>query len=295
MVIALALFDGDERLTSAESLRHISAALAGFSQPRMQAVLGLPRIAIGPTAKAGERGRIYLRETLGRIIDGQRHRATWLGGLVAALEEKFGPADGRRLAIDNALTFYLAGHETTANALSWTLYLLARQPELQEALAEEARAARDAADWPTPGLAARLPRLHAALQESLRLYPPAPRFDRQARAALRIGDHDVQPGDLVSIWPWLVHRNRQWWDDPDAFQPDRFLSGERHRFQYLPFGAGPRICVGSQFAIVEALAILAQWLASWRFVDVGAAVRPSGLVTLRPAPGVRLRVEARPI
>lgn len=292
-VIALALFGSDDRLTSSESLGHIAAALEGFSQPRMQALLGLPRVPIGRRAKAGERGRIYLRDTLGQIIDQQRLGSTWLGGLVTALEDSFGAVDGRRLAIDNALTFYLAGHETTANALSWTLYLLSRQPELQETLAAEARAALSKADWPTAGITARLPRLHAALQESLRLYPPAPRFDRQARAALRIGDHDVRPGDLVSIWPWLVHRNRQRWDDPDAFRADRFLSGERHRFQYIPFGAGPRICVGAQFAMIEALTILATWLAEWRFLSIGAAVKVSGLVTLRPSPGVTLKLVRR--
>lgn len=295
LVIALALFGGDERLVSAESLRHIGAALDGFSQPRMQALFGLPMIPIGARARAGARGQRYLRETLGRIVDERRGGAgeDWLAGLVAALEEKFGPAEGRKLAIDNALTFYLAGHETTANTLAWTLYLLACQPELQDELAEEARAALGASDWGEAGLTARLPRLHAALQESLRLYPPAPRFDRQARSAVAIGDRDVQPGDIVSIWPWLMHRHRKWWNDPDAFMADRFLAGERHRFQYIPFGGGPRICVGAQFATVEALTILAHWLAGWRFTDVDPAVRASGLVTLRPAPGVVLRTQVR--
>jgi cytochrome P450 len=252
-------------------------------------------IPIGARARAGARGQRYLRETVGRIVD--EHRAgrgdDWLAGLVAALDEKFGPIDGRRLAIDNALTFYLAGHETTANTLAWTLYLLARQPELQDAVAAEARSALESPDWAKPGLSARLPRLHAVLQESLRLYPPAPRFDRQARAPVRIGDRDVRTGDIVSIWPWLMHRHRKWWDDPDAFRADRFLGGERHRFQYLPFGGGPRICVGAQFATIEALTLLARWLAEWRFTGADPAVRTSGLVTLRPAPGVVLKTQRR--
>jgi cytochrome P450 len=103
----------------------------------------------------------------------------------------------------------------------------------------------------------------------------------------------VAPGDIVSIWPWLIHRHRLLWDDADAFLADRFAGGgnERHRFQYLPFGGGPRLCVGARFAIVEALTILAHWLSRWRFEPIpGRQVRPSGMVTLRPAGGLPLRV-----
>ena len=292
-VIALALFGGDRRLVSAESMAQIAAALEGFSQPRLQALLGLPLVPIGRKARAGARGQRFLRETLGKLVDeriaGQRD--DWLAQLTAELVAQFGPTDGRRLAIDNAATFYLAGHETTANALGWTLYLLGEQAELQDQLALEAQSAL-ASGWEAPGVAARLPLLHAALQEAMRLYPPVPRFDRQARRWLTIGDRDVAPGDIVSIWPWLVHRHRDLWDDPDAFVADRFLKGTRHRFQYLPFGGGPRICVGAQFATVEALTVLARWLADWRFVTAGP-VRVSGLVTLRPHPGVQARLERR--
>ena len=130
----------------------------------------------------------------------------------------------------------------------------------------------------------------------MRLYPPAPRIDRQAVAADRIGDHAVEPGDIVSIWPWLIHRHKRLWDDPDAFDADRFSAekkAERHRFQYLPFGGGSRHCVGARFATAEALTILAHWLGAWRFVDAGHPVRPAGMVTLRPAGGMPLRLERR--
>lgn len=289
-VISLALFGGDPALTSPAAMRSISDALDSFSQPRMQALLGLPLVPIGFKALRGQRGQRYLRDTLARLVDDRRggQGADWLAGLVKALEAQFAPAEARALAIDNAATFYLAGHETTANALAWSMYLLGEQPELQEELAVEARAAESSGD-----LVASVPRLHAFLQEALRLYPPVPRFDRQARKRLRLGKHDVGPGDIVSIWPWLMHRHRRLWDDPDAFVADRFLSGERHRFQYLPFGGGPRICVGAQFATVEALTILARWIADWRFVSTGVPVRTSGLVTLRPHPDVRLELEKR--
>jgi cytochrome P450 len=105
---------------------------------------------------------------------------------------------------------------------------------------------------------------------------------------------DVEPGDIVSIWPWLLHRHRKLWDEPDAFIPNRFAQkGGRHRFQYLPFGAGPRTCVGAQFATAEALTVLAHWLSEWRFAEAGHDVRPAGMVTLRPAGGLPLRLETR--
>jgi len=112
-----------------------------------------------------------------------------------------------------------------------------------------------------------------------------------------IGEHEVKPGDLVSIWPWIVHRHKRLWDDPDAFDAERFSPERRkalHHFQYIPFGAGPRTCVGARFAMAEALTILACWLANWRFRPVpGREVRVSGMVTLRPKGGLPLALERR--
>lgn len=297
LVIAESLFGGDPRLTSSEAMAHIAAALAGFSQPRLQALAGLPIIPIGRRAKAGRRGQIYLRETLGTLVadrvEGRVPDDDFLGLLIRALRERFPSERADALAVDNAATFYLAGHETTANALAWTFYLLSEQPELQEELASEA-AGVIASGLQESGPTDSLPRLYAFLQESMRLYPPVPRFDRQAIAADRLGEAEIQPGDVISIWPWLLHRHRRLWDDPDAFVADRFIGKpDRHRFQYLPFGGGGRICVGAHFATVEALTLLAHWLANWRFISIGRPIRVSGLVTLRPAPGVLLKLERR--
>jgi cytochrome P450 len=175
--------------------------------------------------------------------------------------------------------------------MSWTLFLLASQPDLQEELAAEARSALAGGE---EDVAERTPRLRLFLSESLRLYPPVPRFDRQAIGPDRLGEWDVGPGDIVSIWPWLLHRHRSLWDDPDAFDIERFAErGGRHRFQYLPFGAGPRTCVGAQFATTEALTLLAHWLGAWRFVGTDREVRAAGMVTLRPAGGLPLLLERR--
>lgn len=297
-VIADTLFGGDPRLVTRQALAHIAAALEGVSEARIQALLRLPVVPVSAKGRAARRGQIFLRETLTQIVkerlaDGRTD--DFLGQLIRALHDRFEPEEALELAVDNAATFYLAGHETTANALSWTLFLLSEQPELQERAFEEAVAALDAGG-DDPHLPDRLPLLRLILQESLRLYPPVPRMDRQAVAADRLGDYDVSPGDIISIWPWLIHRHKRLWDDPDAFDPERFAPGtaERHRFQYIPFGAGPRVCVGARFATNEALTILAHWLSRWRFRPIeGRQVQVSGMVTLRPKGGLPLRVTNR--
>lgn len=293
-VIALALFGGDPRLMSEESMRHIAAAIEGFSEARMLALFRLPQIPVTPKGRAGKRGQVHLRKTLTQVVDDRWHGrigGDFLSGMIDALKARFPEQEARALAVDNAATFYLAGHETTANALAWTLYLLSTQPVLQEELAAEALAALAEDE---NSVSERLPRLRLFLMESLRLYPPVPRFDRQAIAPDRIGGHEVLPGDIVSVWPWLVHRHRKLWDDADAFDIDRFADkGGRHRFQYLPFGAGPRTCVGAQFATQEALTLLVVWLSQWRFVDAGHPVRAAGMVTLRPGGGLPLYLERR--
>jgi cytochrome P450 len=278
-------------------MAHIAAALEGVSEARLQAMLGLPRIPWSRKGWVAQRGQAYLRGTLEAVV---RERLPdggpddFLGRLIRGLNERFEPKQAAALAADNAMTFYLAGHETTANAVTWSLFLLAEQPDLQERLAGESAAAlAGGEDSELPG---RLPLLRLALDESLRLYPPAPRFDRQAVAADRLGHEPVSPGDIVSIWPWLLHRHKALWEDPDAFDPNRFAeAGKRHRFQYIPFGAGPRLCVGARFATAEALAILAHWLSRWRFAPVpGHEVRVHGMVTLRPAGGMPLILSRRP-
>ncbi len=297
-VIAGTLFAGDPRLVTRAAMDHITAAMEGVTEARLQALLGLPLIAWSPKTRRGRRGQAFLRETLGAVVAARLPDGgpdDFLGRLIRALGERFAPDEARALAIDNAATFYLAGHETTANALTWTLFLLAEQPALQAKAAGEARQALAAAP-DDAALPERLPLLRAIVEESMRLYPPVPRFDRQAVGPDRLGEIEVAGGDIVSIWPWLIHRHRRLWDDPDAFDPARFGTGaaERHRFQYLPFGGGPRVCVGARFATAEALVILAHWLRSWRFEPIpGREVRPSGMVTLRPAGGLPLRLNPR--
>lgn len=291
-IIAATLFGGDGRLTTPAAASHITAMLDAAGRARVTALLGIP--ALGPGSGRARAGGRFLRDTLGALAD-ERARAgggeDFFGGLVAALHSRYPAHQARELAVDNAIAFYVAGHETTANALTWTTYLLAAQPTLQEAVRAEALTALENGDIDT--LDVRLPRLRAVLDEALRLYPPAPRLDREAMADDELADHPVRRGDLVSIWPYILHRHRAWWGEPDAFDPERFHGDRRasmHRYQYLPFGAGPRVCVGARFAIVEALIVLAHWLAARRFSLRGGPPVPVARVTLRPEGGMPLAV-----
>jgi cytochrome P450 len=297
-VISEALFSGDQRLTSREAMDHITHAMEGVSEARIQVLLNMPLVPLTPRGRRGRRGQQYLRHTLGQVV---RERLSagapddFVTNVIRALMERFPNDEAIDLAVDNAATFYLAGHETTANTTTWTLYLLSEQPELQEQAATEAEAALSGGiDAHLPD---RLPLLRAILEESLRLYPPVPRFDREALAADMLGEHEIRPGDLVSIWPWIIHRHRKLWDDPDMFDPQRFAAGrkdERHRYQYLPFGGGPRTCVGARLAMAEALTILAIWLSRWRFMPAPERqVQVSGMVTLRPKGGLPLMLAPR--
>lgn len=299
-VISAALFSGDSRLTSQEATAQITAALESVTQARMQVLLGLPLIPVTPGAVRGRGAQRFLRRVLGKVV---RERLSgdapedFTAEMARALLDQFPRDEAIELAVDNAITFYLAGHETTANAISWTLFILSRLPELQDEAASEARSAIEAGS--DSGLPDRLPLLRAIVDETLRLYPSAPRFDREAVEADRLGDTAIAAGDIVSIWPWLIHRHEKLWDEPDRFDHSRFLGEGRkqwHRFQYIPFGAGPRTCVGARFSMSEALTILSRWIADWRFAPAaGHSVETSGMVTLRPKGGLPLILSRRQV
>jgi cytochrome P450 len=193
---------------------------------------------------------------------------------------------------DNLLTFIVAGHETTALALAWAFYLCAFDPQVQDRARDAAQAAlgsraATAADLPKLGY------LRQIIEETMRLYPPGGFLSRTARAEDRLCGIDIRPGDTVTLPVYALHRNRLWWDAPDAFRPDRFADRAAiDRFAYLPFGDGPRICIGASFALQEAVIILATLLARYRFRPVpGRDPKPVMILTLRPEGGVWLEVE----
>ncbi len=293
-IIANTLFSGDPRLTTRAAGQHIDHLIEAGGQARFTTMLGIQDFDPSPIMVRARKGRHYLRSTLTALV---RERGPtggaddFFGGLIRSLHEQFPPGEAEALAVDNAITFYVAGHETTSNALAWTIYLLAAQPDLQaEARAEAVAALTGGA----ASLADRVPLLRQILDEAMRLYPPAPRFDREAVGEDVLGDIRVKKGDLVSIWPWVLHRHKKLWDNPDAFDHTRFAPEAKatlHKFQYIPFGGGPRVCVGARFAVVEALIILAHWLSARTF-SLPPEFRPDpvGSVTLRPRGGMPLIV-----
>ena len=182
---------------------------------------------------------------------------------------------------DEVSTLILAGHETTAVSLFWAATIAAMRPEMQERMAEEAQSVDLAAE----GAVGKLRFTRAFFDETLRLYPPAYLIVRQAQGPDEIAGHTIAAGTIVSISPWVLHRHHAHWHQPERFDPERFMPGAPppDRMVYIPFGAGPRVCVGAQFAITEGVLVLASLLRRFKLNLIGAPqVRPRGLITTQP-------------
>ena len=213
-----------------------------------------------------------------------------LSMFLSACDEETGATMDDRQLRDEVVTMLLAGHETTSLALSWTYYLLSQHPDVERGIADEvARVAGDRRlSFADIG---RLTRTRQALDESLRLYPPAWGFSRQALEDDEIGGYRLRRGWLVFLIPYVVHRRPKLWPDPERFEPGRFTPEQesaRPKFAYIPFGGGPRGCIGNQFAMTEAILIVATIAQRYRVELVPSQrIRPEPLITLRPAPGIR--------
>jgi cytochrome P450 len=206
------------------------------------------------------------------------------------------PETGRTMTAeelrDNLLTFLVAGHETTALTLSWALYLMAFDEDVQEKARAEAQAAlgdraAGAAD------VEHLPYIRQIVLETMRLYPPVAILSRTATEPDMLRDREVKPGDVMLLPFYALHRNECIWDEPNAFDPDRFADPKSvDRFAYLPFGAGPRVCLGMDFGLQEAIIVLATLLARFRFTAIpGRDPEPVMILSLRPKGGVWLDVQ----
>lgn len=214
------------------------------------------------------------------------------------LRARSGPAGLTRDEVeDNLITFIGAGHETTARALGWTLYCLSQAPGERERV--EAEVDRLAAAEPDPAkwLEA-MPFTRAAFEEALRLYPPAPSINREPVATDTYKSLTLPKGAAVLVMPWTVHRHRGLWQNPDAYLPERFHPGNREtidKHQFLPFGAGPRVCIGASFAMQEAVIVLAVLLRRFRFDMTPGAPHPWPVqkLTTQPQGGIWMRVLAR--
>jgi cytochrome P450 len=212
--------------------------------------------------------------------------------LLAARDRRTGQAMSDRQILDEILTLIVAGHETTASALQWFWYLMARNPSVADALHREAVASTQAAGDPEA-----FPLARAAIAETLRLYPPGWLLTRRAIAGDQVGDVVVGAGDDILISPYLVHRHPEFWPDPDRFEAERFRGPEhasRSRFCYLPFGLGPRACIGEPLALVEMqIHVVAVSRELGFALTAGTPIEPVAKVNLRPNQPVSMRLSPR--
>lgn len=262
-----------------------------FNAPRW-----MPRIGRGNATKS----RRFFEDAMERLIV-RRSEAIGSGrsapdDLMTALLRASDPETGAGLThaevSANLFTLIAAGHETTARGLAWTFYLLSRSPEWEARCVEEALAAPDdPALWLDC-----LPSIRAVFEESMRLFPPVPHMSRIAGADDVIGDTSIAAGTLIVIAPFVLHRHRLLWRDPDGFDPGRFLSPAREgidRFAFIPLGAGPRVCIGLTFAMQEAIIVLTEALRRVHLRLVGPHPKPVHRITLRPAGRLTMAVEPR--
>jgi len=303
-VVGRALFSSDLTGAAAAVAPALATALESFERvvrsPLFLLVQNYERWPTPNRLRARGAERVLRDVVEGMITDrraGPEHdgQQDLLDMLLAARDEDGHPMDEQQVR-DELMTFMLAGHETTSNALSWTLMLLSQHPEARERL--EAEVDHVLSGRPaTADDASKLEWTSAVIDESMRLYPPAWMFEREALGADELDGVEVPPGSVVATPPYLIHRNREYWPNPEGFQPDRFLPGAangRHRLAYLPFGAGRRICVGSGFAKLEATLLLASIVQRYR-LDLLPGYRPelNPTVTLRPAGSIPMTLHTR--
>ena len=276
--------------------RAIDAYISGAARTSFLDIVGAPPWVPRPSRLVSAPAMRAMKRMADAAID--RRRAAGprpIPDLLDLLLEGEDPETGRRMTTaelrDNLLTFIVAGHETTALALAWALYLVAFDPPVQDRARAEAQAALGPRAATVADLTA-LPYCRRIIDETLRLYPPAAFLSRTARDQDELCGREVRPGDTVMLPIYALHRHHLLWPVPDRFDPDRFADVTAiDRFAYLPFGGGQRICIGASFALQEAVIILATLLARYRFdLVAGHEPKPVLILTLRPMGGVRLAI-----
>jgi cytochrome P450 len=265
---------------------------------RFHAAIPLPYWVPTPRNLRLKRTVRQLDRILQKLIDERRAEGATSGDLLSILLNARDEVDGLgvsdRQIRDEVMTMFLAGHETTANALSWTWMLLGQHPDVQHRVQDEAR--RVLGDrQPTAEDVSKLTYCERVIRESMRLYPPAYVVGRRTMEDIMIGDHFIPAGTNVLMSQWIVHRDPRWFADPLRFDPDRWASDLVQRlpkYAYFPFGGGPRVCIGNAFAMFEATLILAMMAQQCTLELVTAEpvdVLPA--VTLRPAQPIEMRVQ----
>lgn len=293
-IVAKTLFD----TTIATDATQIERALNVLQKMAGQVDL-LPSWVPRPARKRQRRALADLDSIVYRIIAERRAASDDRGDLLSILllaRDENGEGMTNQQVRDEAITIILAGHETTANLLNWTWMLLAQNPDAEAKLHAELDTVLGGRAPALDDLK-RLPYTEMVLKESLRLYPPAYGFSRAAIADTTLGKYPVPRGTVVGIMNYFTHRDPQWWPEPEVFRPERFSEANEKtipRYAYIPFSAGPRVCIGNSFAMMEAHLLLATMASRYRLrLEPGQRVELDPLITLRPKHGLPMRVEAR--
>jgi len=298
-IVVESLFSGDVTREADEVGRLMSAVLDAANE-RLNSILRLPSWM--PTSRnlREKRALARLDQILQALITARRaahaNSTDLLSILLTATDEESGVRMSDRQLRDEMMTLFLAGHETTATALTWTWYLLAQHPEVETTLLREVDEVLRGRT-PTAADLPRLPYTEMVVREAIRLYPPAPGVAREPVEDVNIGGYDVPKGSLVTVNTYALHRDPRFFDDPERFDPARFASGWEERvprYAYLPFGGGPRVCIGNGFAMMEARLILAAMTQRCKLLlEPHQQVVPIQLVTVRPKNGIRMKVTMR--
>jgi len=295
-IVAKTLFSADVEAEAPEIGQALTDILNRFNMLVMPFSEFLQKLPL-PANRKFDRARERLDATIYRIIEERRKSGEDRGDLLSMLllaqdEEGSGGMTDTQVR-DEALTLFLAGHETTANALTWTWYLLSQHPEVEARLHAELRRVLEGRtprvdDFP------RLSYTGMVFSEALRLYPPAWAIGRMTKVDYEIGGYTIPAGAILILSPYVMHRDARYFAAPEQFNPDRWAAGEqenRPKFAYFPFGGGSRVCIGERFAGMEGVLLLATIAQKWRLrLDQGHPVEYRALLTLRTRGGVRMKV-----
>lgn len=297
-IVVRCLFGADETIGRTAVIAGARAVQEFFGKFR-KSYLALPAAVPTPANLLLRRNARRMDEMIFRMIAARRaskNRGDDVLSLLLDMRDGDGGASSDQQIRDELVTLFLAGTETTAGALAWALHLLSKNPGVRDELVREV----DTVLGPREVCADDLPRLpytEKLFKEVLRLYPTSHVFGRVAKQALTVGKYRVRAGDNLLISQWAIQRSRRHYDDPEQFRPERWtpeMTAKLHKFAYLPFGGGPRSCIGGHFATTEAKLILVT--IARRFIVDGVAtadVRPDPAVTLRPTGGLPMRVRKR--
>jgi len=299
-VLSNTLLPGGGTLVGDTMKRGTADWVKGISWATAYAVLNLPVWLPRPGRRRMRFWETRLRAVVADMVRARRtspdDRDDLFARLLGAVDPETGQTMSDERLVDNLLTFLLAGHQTIATALTWTLYLLSRAPEWQARVLDEVRQVVPSGPV-TAEHVDRLVTVQQVLKESLRLYPPLAMMTRYTAKDVELGGKHIKAGTLIGLPIYVIHRHRKLWDDPDRFDPSRFAperEASYSRYQFIPFGAGPRVCIGAAFALIEATAMLATLVRAVRFESLPAPEPiPVSRVVLLAKDGMPLKVTMR--